>query len=232
MTKKPVQMPLDLGGAPGYSAADFLVADSNRDAVSCVEHWAGWPGFAQALIGPEGSGKTHLAHLFSARAAATMVAGGVLAADAVPVLAEAPAVVVEDADRGVDERALLHLYNLLREGNRRLLLTARMPPARWSVALPDLRSRLAALPVVAIGAPDDALLGALLLKLFADRQTRVGQDLAAYLIPRLERSFAAVRAAVEALDRAALEQQRPITVPLAREVLGLGAGPTPDPTGG
>lgn len=228
MTSKPVQMPLDLGGAPAYSAADFLVADSNRDAVASIEQWMGWSGFAQALVGPEGSGKTHLAHLFAARAAATIVAARALAAEAVPTLASGPAVVVEDADRGVDETALLHLFNLLRERGRRLLLTARLPPARWSIALPDLRSRLAALPVVTIGTPDEALLGALLLKLFADRQMRVGQDLVAYLMPRLERSFAAVHAAVAALDRAALAERRPITVPLAREVLDLGTAPEKD----
>jgi chromosomal replication initiation ATPase DnaA len=223
MTMKPVQMPLDLGGAPAYSAADFLVADGNRDAVALIDGDNAWSNFAQVLAGPDGSGKTHLAHLFAAQAAALIVAATALGVDAVPALAGAPAVVVEDADQGVDETALLHLYNLAHERGRRLLLTARIPPARWTIALPDLRSRLAALPVTTIGMPDEALLGALLLKLFADRQTRVGQDLIAYLIPRLERSFAAVHAAVDALDRAALERRRPITVPLAREVLRLTA---------
>jgi chromosomal replication initiation ATPase DnaA len=228
MTIKPVQMPLDLGGAPAYSAADFLVADGNRDAVACLEQWRAWPVFAHVLVGPEGSGKTHLAHLFSARTGAPITAAAVLNAAAVPTLAAALALIVEDGDRGVDQTALLHLFNLLRERGRTLLLTARIPPARWPITLPDLRSRLAALPVVAIGAPDEALLAAVLVKLFADRQTRVGQDLVAYLVSRLERSFAAARAAVATLDRAALEQQRPITVPLAREVLGL----IPDPPAG
>jgi chromosomal replication initiation ATPase DnaA len=224
---KPVQMPLNLGGAPTYSAADFLIAGSNRDAVSRLEHWVDWPGFAYALAGPEGSGKTHLAHLFATRMTAPIVAAAVLRTDAVPALAESRAVIVEDGDRGFDDEALLHLFNLLRERNRLLLLTGREPPARWPVTLPDLRSRLATVPVVAIGQPDEALLAALMVKLFSDRQVRIGQDVPAYVLPRLDRTFAAVRAAVEALDRAALERGRAITVPLAREVLGF----SPDPPG-
>ena len=222
---KPVQMPLDLGGRPSYAAADFLAAASNRDAVVQIEGWSAWPSFALALIGPAGSGKTHLAHLFAGYAKAPIVAADRLQIDAVPPLADEPAIVVEDADRGVDEAALFHLFNLLREHGRKLLLTGREPPARWPIVLPDLRSRLTALPVVTIGPPDDALLGALMVKLFADRQLRVGQDLPAYVLPRLERSFDAVRAAVDALDQAALARGRPITPALAREVLRLGATP-------
>jgi chromosomal replication initiation ATPase DnaA len=218
---KPVQMPLDLSGAPVYSAADFLIAESNRAAVSRLEHWVDWPGFAYALAGPEGSGKSHLAHLFAARANARLVTGAALRADAVPVLAESRAVVVEDGDRGVDNVALLHLFNLLRERKRVLLLTGRAPPARWPATLPDLTSRLATVPVVTIGPPDDALLAQLMVKLFSDRQLRIGQDVPAYVLPRLERSFAAVRTAIETLDRAALSQGRAITVPLAREALGF-----------
>ena len=222
---KPVQMPLDLGGGPSYAAADFLAADSNREALTRIERWKEWPSFALALIGPAGSGKTHLAHLFAGHARAIIVDAGLVRSDGVAGLAEGPAVVVEDIARGVDEPALLHLFNLLRERGRALLLTGREPPARWSVALADLRSRLTALPVTTIGPPDEALLGALLVKLFADRQLRIGQDLPAYLLPRLERSFDAVRAAVDALDKAALARGRAVTPALAREVLGLGATP-------
>ena len=218
---KPVQMPLDLASAPTYAAADFLIAESNRAAVSRLEHWVDWPGFAHALAGPEGSGKTHLAHLFAARRSASLVAGTALTVAMVPQLAEAQAVIVEDGDRGVDDQALFHLFNLLREGSRTLLLTGREPPARWPVTLPDLKSRLATIPVVTIGAPDEALLAALMVKLFSDRQIRIGPDVPAYVLPRLERSFAAVRNAVAVLDRAALAERRPITVPLAREALGF-----------
>jgi len=219
------QMPLDLGGKPAFTVADFLVAESNREAFAHVQRWPAWPAFATALTGPAGSGKSHLAHVFAARADGPVLTAAALRFELVPGLALAPAVAVEDADRGGDEAALLHLFNLLRERGRGLLLTGREAPTRWPVALADLRSRLAALPAVAIGAPDEGLLGALMVKLFADRQLRVGQDVLAYLLPRVERSFAAVHAAVEALDDAALAQGRPITVPLARAALGFGVTP-------
>jgi len=225
---KPVQMPLDLGGGPSYAAADFLVADNNRDAFAAIEDWARWRSPALALVGPEGSGKTHLAHLFALRSGGAVVDAAALRGDAVPSLVEQSALALEDADRGVDEPALFHLINLSRERGRRLLLTGRLPPARWPLALADLRSRLAALPIATIGPPDEVLLGALLVKLFADRQLRIDPDLPAYLLARLERSFAALRAAVAQLDRASLERHRPVTVALAREALDL----TPDRSDG
>ena len=230
----PVQMPLDLGAAPSYAEADFLVAGGNRDAFAAIEGWRSWTAPTRALAGPEGSGKTHLAHLFAARSGGRILPAGALTIDAVPDLLAAGAAVLDDADRGVDERALFHLLNLARERDARLLLTGRAPPARWAVSLADLRSRLAALPIVMIGPPDETLLAALLVKLFADRQLRVEPDLPAYLLPRLERSCAAIRAAVAALDAASLERQRPVTAALARDVLGLGtASATPrDRSGG
>ncbi len=216
---RPTQMPLDLGGTPAYSAADFLIADSNREALSRIEHWVDWPFFAHAVVGPEGSGKTHLVHLFAAAAGAVIVPARTLSIDRVPELAEARTLALEDADRGVDEAALFHLFNLVREKSGALLLTGREPPSRWPIALPDLRSRLALVPVTAIRPPDDALLAALMVKLFADRQIRIGPDLPAYIVPRIERSFAAIRKTVELLDRAALAAGRPVTVPLARDIL-------------
>lgn len=129
------------------------------------------------------------------------------------------AFVVDDADRGIDERALFHLYNGLFERRGHLLLTGGLPPARWSVVLPDLRSRLNAVPVVEIGPPDDALLEAVLVKLFADRQLRVSAEVIGFLSLRLERSLAAAAEAVAFLDAAALEARRNITVPFAREAL-------------
>jgi len=222
---KPVQMPLDLGGGTSYAAADFLVADNNRAARQAIDSWPDWRAPALALVGPEGSGKTHLVHLFATRAAAPIVAAAALRGEAVPGLAEARAVAVEDIDRGADEPALFHLFNLLRERGGSLLLTGREAPSRWAIALPDLRSRLVALPIAAIGPPDEALLAALLVKLFADRQLRIDPDLPGYLLPRIERSFAAVRRAVAALDQAALARHRPVTPALARDALGLGVTP-------
>lgn len=223
------QLPLDFGHVPAFTEADFLTAASNAEAHGWIVRWPAWSFFALGIAGPAGSGKSHLAHVFRTRSGAATVAAAELAVDSVPDLAEYAAVVVEDADRGVDEAALFHLYNLLREAGRFLLLTGRAAPARWGVALPDLRSRLAAMPVASIGAPDDGLLEALLLKLFADRQLRVGPDVLAFMLPRMERSFAAARALVGAIDDAALARQRPVTVPLVRAVMGAGEAPADAP---
>ncbi len=231
----PVQMPLDLGRPPAFDAGDFLVADSNREAFGWIERWPSWPGFGLALWGPTGSGKSHLAQILTERAGGRRLAAESLRAPDVDRLADAFCLCLEDADRGVEEAALFHLHNLLRERGHWLLITGRTTPARWGVALPDLRSRLAALPAVALAAPGEDLLGALLLKLFADRQLRVGADLPAYALARVERSFAAVHALVEELDRAALAERRPISAALVRAVLARmgGVGPTlPDPPAG
>lgn len=219
------QIPLDFGHVPAFSEADFLVAESNAEAHGWVMRWPNWPGFALALCGPEGCGKSHLAHVFRDRSGGVLIAAGALAVEDVPTLADRPSVVVEDAERGVDETALFHLYNLVRERRGFLLLTGRSAPARWALSLPDLRSRLATVPVAAVRPPDDGLLEALLLKLFADRQLRIGPDVLSFLLPRMERTFAGARALVEAIDVAALSRQRPVTVPLVREVLKDGAAP-------
>jgi chromosomal replication initiation ATPase DnaA len=218
---RPGQLVLDLAHAPVYAAADFLSAPCNRDARARIESWPAWSDFGLVLWGPEGSGKTHLAHLFRDRTGGILVPAAALVVDDVPALARYATVAVEDSDRGVGERALLHLHNLLRENGRSLLLTGRAPPSRWPVALPDLRSRLAALPIAAIGSPDDSLLEAVLFKLFADRQVRVGAEVVGFVLARMERSFAAARTLVAAIDAAALAQGRPVTVPLVRAVMGL-----------
>ena len=216
------QLPLDLGHAPAFLATDFLIADCNAEACGWLDRWPAWPAFALALAGPPGCGKSHLAEVFRQRCGGIRMAASALAEDDLPGLAQAPAVIVEDADQGVDEALLLHLYNLIGEARHHLLLTARQAPARWPVALPDLRSRLASIPVAAIGAPDDRLLEALLLKLFADRQMRIGPEIVSFLVPRMERSFGAARRLVTAIDAAALSGHRPVTVPLVRQVLASG----------
>ena len=215
----PVQIPFDLGHEIAFSQSDFLIAPCNGAAHGWLERWPDWPGFALALVGPAGCGKSHLAHIFQTRTGATIIAAPALSTQSVPALAEHVGVVVEDADRGVDETALFHLYNLLKENRRFLLLTGRDAPARWPISLPDLHSRITTVPVAPIGAPDDELLNALLLKLFADRQIRIAPDLPAYLVARMERSFAAARALVAKIDRHALALGRPVTVALVRSVL-------------
>ncbi len=133
---------------------------------------------------------------------------------------EGSPIVVDDASDVSDERTLLHLYNLVHGGGSHFMIVAAEPPARWTIALPDLRSRLCALPAVGIGAPDDAVLAAMLVKQFDDRQLRVGDDVIDYLLKRMPRSFSAAGALVDAIDREALDRHRAITVPLSRDVLG------------
>lgn len=211
------QLPLDLAHRPALGRDDFLVAPANAEAVAWLDRWPNWPAPALVLTGPAGSGKTHLAQVFAARSGAVVLED--LAASRLPdLLGRARAAILEEA-RTAPEEALLHLYNLLAERGGHLLLPAREPPARWGIALADLRSRLLAAPVAALQPPDDSLLAALLVKLFADRQLAVGAEVLAYLVPRLERSFDAAARVVTALDRAALAAHRPVTVPLAREVL-------------
>ncbi|MBT5048973.1 MAG: DNA replication protein [Rhodospirillaceae bacterium] len=213
------QLVLDLPHRPALGRDDFLVAPCNAAAVEWIDNWPDWPGPVLALCGPGGSGKSHLAAVWQSRSEAHGIDP-----HAIPKVIESgelPAghLVMEDMKCPVDEEALLHLYNMVSERGRTLLLTSAIPPARWPVKLPDLASRLRTIPVAEIGAPDDALLEALLVKMFADRQLRVGPDVIAFLLPRMERSFAHVRALVERLDGAALSQQRTITIPLARNVL-------------
>lgn len=217
------QLALDLSHRPALGMEDFLVADCNGEAVAWIDRWPRWPGPALAIFGPAGCGKTHLAHVWQARSQAKILAQGALGGGEPPaLLGDARCCVVEDMGGGLGdagERALLHLYNVVTEGGGHLLFTARHPPSRWNVALADLSSRLAAAPAVAVGMPDDALLGAVLVKLFADRQLAVGDKVIAYLLARMERSFDGARRIVAALDRAALAERRRITVALVREVM-------------
>jgi chromosomal replication initiation ATPase DnaA len=219
----PRQLALALPHAESFAREDFLAGASNAAALAMIERWPDWPDRALALIGPEGAGKSHLAAIWAEKAGARRVAARALReVDLLAALATG-ALVIEDASARLDERALFHLLNLIREEEAYLLLTAHAAPTTWAVALPDLASRLRALPVVAVGAPDDALLRALLVKLFSDRQLAVDENLIGYLATRIEHSFAAARKTVERLDREALRQQRPVTRALAAETLKFGS---------
>lgn len=220
------QLPLDLGHLPALGREDFLVAPSNEAAVKWLERWPDWPRPALVLHGPPGSGKTHLAHVFTTRARAAGAVTAIIEPATLDIatvpnrMGDARAVVVDDAKQA-PEQALLHLHNLVVERHGHLLIVAVEPPSRWPIALPDLRSRLLAAPAVAVNVPDDPLLSAVLVKLFADRQVTVAADVIGYLVARIERSFAAARAAVKALDAAALAEKHAITAPFARRVLKL-----------
>jgi chromosomal replication initiation ATPase DnaA len=213
------QLGLDLGHRASLGREDFLVAPHNEAAVAWIDAWPDWPAAAVALHGPVGCGKTHLASAFAARARAESITPASVAAAIRRILdGTLHDCVVEEAD-GFEDAALLHLLNALTEKVGHALLTARTPPARWNVRLPDLRSRLRAIPAVPIAAPDDDSLAAILVKLFDDRQLRVEQQVIDWLVAHIERSFEGARRAVGALDAASLEKRREITVTLAREVL-------------
>ena len=215
----PRQLALALPHAESFAREDFLEGMPNSAALSLIERWPDWPDRVLALTGPEGAGKSHLAAIWAELAGARRVSARALGETNLVAALATGALVIEDAAAPLDERALFHLLNLVREEAAFLLITAQAVPARWGVALPDLASRLRAVPTVALSAPDDALLRAVLVKLFADRQLGVDESLIGFVATRIERSFAAARAVVDELDREALRQHRPVTRALAAELL-------------
>lgn len=216
------QLTFNLAARTALGIGDFFVSPSNEMAVGWVDRWPDWPSHALVLSGPPASGKTHLAHVWQAKSGAPRLLYADLAA-LEGVLSTARNIVVEDVDIETPDRAreeaLLHAFNWTRERGGYLLMTARSAPGRWNLLLPDLSSRLKGAHLTEIAPPDDSLLAALMLKLFDDRQLKVGSDVVLFLLGRTGRSFAAVAHLVEALDRASLVSRRNITVPLAREVL-------------
>lgn len=215
------QLAFNLAHAEQYGRAGFFVSPANAAALAVVEDWQrGWPGGKLVLAGPAGAGKTHLAHIWAEAAEARLIAARDLPGSDLRALG--PRVVVEDADSvaGIPaaEEALFHLHNLILPTGR-LLLTAATPPRDWGLALPDLLSRMQAAALARLDAPDDALLSAVLVKLFADRQVTVPPNLIPYLVQRMERSIAAARSLVARLDARALAEGRPVTRALAADLL-------------
>jgi chromosomal replication initiation ATPase DnaA len=215
----PRQLALALNHAESFARDDFVAGSSNAAALALIDRWPDWPDRVMVLVGPEGSGKSHLASIWAAAAGARFLAARSLAQADLPAAFATGALVLEDlSPEQTDERALFHLLNLAREERAFALLTARTPPAGWPVTIRDLGSRLRALPVVAVAPPDDDLLRALIVKLAADRQIFMDELLVNYLANRVERSFAGARAAVARLDQEAMRQQRPVTRALAAEL--------------
>lgn len=218
------QLPLALDHRPGRSRDDLVVTPANREALALVDRWPDWPSFLAVLVGPPGSGKSHLAAVWRERSGAVELGPDSLSAYEA-LEGGLPSMLVDDADTpALDEEALFHLLNAARAAGSSVLLTARRAPVNWGVQLPDLASRLKAAALAEIGAPDDALLEGVVAKLFADRQVEVEPHVVQFVTRRMERSLTAAMWLVEALDRAALERKGRITRALAAEVLGGRAG--------
>lgn len=224
MTSPAVQLPLDLGHRTAMGREDFLVAPGNQDAIAWIDLWPDWSAPVLVLYGPPASGKTHLAAVWCRRSGAMEIDADMLGRRSVAdIAALAPHLVIDDVDDLVGdparEQALFHLYNMFKEEGRSLLLIMRQAPVRSAFVLPDLASRLRAAPCVTIREPDDALLAAVLVKLFNDRQLRVSAEVINYILPRIERSFDAARQLVQKLDEAALSSKSDLTIPFVRKLL-------------
>ncbi|MET4101982.1 chromosomal replication initiation ATPase DnaA [Roseovarius sp. MBR-78] len=216
------QLSFDLPVRTARAREDFFVSPANAQAVALIEGWRDWPARKLVLAGPRGAGKTHLAHVWAALSDARIVAAGALGGADIAALATGP-VAVEDAHTIAGdaraEAALFHLHNLVLAEGHAMLVTAAAPPRRWALSLPDLASRMEAALLVQLAPPDDALLAAVLAKLFADRQLAPAPDCVPYLARRIERTFDAARDIVAAIDARALAEGRAITRALAAEVL-------------
>lgn len=216
------QLTFDLPINSRLTRADFCVSPSNALALATIDGWQSWPNRKMVLIGPQGAGKSHIAQIWAADVSATLVAAADLATADVAALGALPAVVIEDAETlagdGDGQAALFHLHNLL-ASRAPLLVTALSPPRDWGMVLPDLASRMQASALTRLDPPDDALLAAVLAKLFNDRQLVVPANLIPYLVVRMDRSIAAARGLVDAIDAHALAKHRPITRSLVGEIL-------------
>lgn len=220
------QLVLDLPQRVALGREDFLVGSCNAAAVSLVDRWPDWPHHAVVLVGPAGSGKSHLVEVWRQASKAARAEAAALAPDAVPGLLQTGALALEDAAAGaLDETALFHLLNLARQNSTTVLITSRLPPAAWPVQLPDLASRLRALPVVELGAPDDEVLRGVLAKLFTDRQLAVDDAVLSYLLVRMPRSFAAARQLVAEIDARALAEKAEVTRNFVANVLATRNAP-------
>ncbi len=220
MPPAPQQLVLDLPHRAALDAEDFLVSDANAAAIAVVDRWPEWQHWAVVVSGPEGSGKSHLANVWRQRSGAGRITAADFSEAALEALSRLRGLAVENLESGVgDERALFHALNLAREHKHSILLTSRVAPGDLKISLPDLRSRLRALPHVAIDPPDQSLLQGLLVKLFADRQLAVEPQLIAHLVRHMERSASAAQKLVAEIDRRALATHRKVTRVLAAEAL-------------
>ncbi len=222
------QLALDFPNHPCFGKDDYLVAPCNVEAVQMIDRWPDWPFFAVCIYGSEGCGKTHLAHVFAGNVARIthdpyrlplVQASRLRLEDIHDLFAQNRCLIVENLHRPFDQEAMFHLYNLYRNEGGNILFTSNEAPARLPLTLPDLRSRLNIVPSLEIKAPDDELLSALLIKLFADRQILPSPEIISYILANMQRSFAYARRLVAAIDRISLALKRAVTVPLVKEAI-------------
>lgn len=226
MSQAALQIPLDFDVRPAYGESDFLIGQSNQDAIAWIDRWPTWPAPVLTLSGPAACGKTHLSAVWQAKSGAFSLPAKALttqSADDIVKAASDAHIVIDGVDPWLGdleaETTLFHLYNMFKETGRSVMLTMRMTPTQVEFAIPDLASRLRGAPVVSIHSPDDMLLGSVLIKLFSDRQLIVGNEVIKYILPRMERSFSAARDIVALADKMALTHKRKISVPLMRDVM-------------
>jgi chromosomal replication initiation ATPase DnaA len=215
------QLRLELRRPNSYRREAFIVSPANEAAVRAVDGWPNWHGGCLALVGPEGAGKTHLASAWAERVGAQGLSASDVAAGLDLTRLQGRPVLFEDADRGAPDELLFHLINMAGEPGGGLLLTARTPPSAWPTALPDLRSRLNALPVAELPPPDDEILEGVLNKFFRERNIRPADDLIPYLLRRIERSIPRAQEVVAQLDEVADAEHRAVSRALARQILEI-----------
>lgn len=213
------QLTLDLPHRSANGREDFFVTSCNKEALDFIDRWPNWPAPFAVLCGPPGCGKSHLAAVWQKQSGAYPLEQTDIGTRITSIHSNECCFVIDLATGIMDEEKFFHFYNRVSEFGGAILASAVSPPGRWKFDLPDLGSRLRAAPVINIGMPDDILLEAVLVKLFADRQLRVGPDVITYLLRRMDRSLGAARDLIRVLDEAALAQKRTISVPLVRSVL-------------
>jgi chromosomal replication initiation ATPase DnaA len=218
MNTKAQQLVLDLPHRAAMGREDFLVTASNQAAVTLIDEYPNWPSYGAIITGPAGSGKSHLLHVWCNKTGASIFAAEALGFEDVPKLLEKKSLALEWSST-TDERALFHLLNYAKQNNCHLLCASESPPQKWQLTIPDLRSRLNALPVISILPPDDILLRGVLLKLFSDRQINVDEATLSYMIQRMPRSLQSANEIVTEIDQQALSAKAEITRTFVARVL-------------
>lgn len=215
------QLPFPFESARSYAREDFVPGDANAEALAFIDAWPSWPARVCALWGPAGSGKTHLGEIWRAQSSAEMLDARAINVETVTGLAAGGTFLADDVDRTEGGAALFHLLNFVNQTNGWLLMTGCEAPQHWPTKVPDLHSRLTAVPGISLQAPDEALIARVLLKLFGERQLKVPEALIDYLVPRLERSFGDAERIVVLIDRLALQQKRNISVDIGTQAFRL-----------